>query len=98
MNFDTSLQGIAALTWLVAIGLLVLTILRASRRLSTKGMVPAILGSAVLALVFTTLSAGLVRRLSRRSLRTHTIVTAAPIISMGSETGDPWKFAPVRAS
>jgi len=35
-----------------------------------------------------TLSAGLVRRFKRRSDSTHTIVMAALIMSIGSETGD----------
>ena len=26
---------------------------------------------------------------------THTIVIAVPAMSIGSETGEPWKFAPV---
>ena len=43
-----------------------------------------------------TLRAGLSRRLRRRSLSTLTMVTAWPAISMGSETGEPWKLAPVR--
>ena len=45
-----------------------------------------------------TLRAGFVRRLSRRSDRTQTIVTAAPTISIGRATGVPWKFAPVSVS
>ncbi len=36
-----------------------------------------------------TLRAGFVRRFRRRSARTHTIVIAAPAMSMGSETGEP---------
>src|SRR5581483_5426847 len=44
------------------------------------------------------LSAGFSRRFSRRSDSTHTIVMAWPTISIGSETGVPWKFAPVRVS
>ena len=42
-----------------------------------------------------TLSAGLSSRLRRRSLSTHTMVSAAPAMSIGSATGEPWKFAPV---
>ena len=34
----------------------------------------------------------------RRSESTHTIVIAMPAISIGSETGVPWKFAPVSVS
>ena len=45
-----------------------------------------------------TLRAGLVRRFRRRSERTQTIVTAAPTMSIGSDTGLPWKLAPVRVS
>ena len=40
-------------------------------------------------------SAGWLSRFRRRSERTETIVTAAPIMSIGRETGVPWKFAPV---
>ena len=43
-----------------------------------------------------TLKAGLVRRLRRRSESTQTMVTAAPIMSMGRAMGEPWKLAPVR--
>jgi hypothetical protein len=43
-------------------------------------------------------SAGLVRRLSRRSESTQTMVTAAPTMSIGSDTGVPWKLAPVRVT
>ena len=45
-----------------------------------------------------TLRAGFVSRLSRRSERTQTIVTAVPTISIGRATGVPWKFAPVSVS
>ena len=44
------------------------------------------------------LRAGLVSRLRRRSERTQTIVTAVPTISIGRETGVPWKLAPVSVS
>ncbi len=45
-----------------------------------------------------TLSAGLVRRFRRRSDSTQTMVMAAPAMSIGRDTGEPWKLAPVRVS
>jgi len=45
-----------------------------------------------------TLRFGFVRRFRRRSDSTHTIVIPAPAMSMGSDTGEPWKLAPVSVS
>ena len=45
-----------------------------------------------------TLRAGLVSRFRRRSESTQTIVMAAPTMSIGRETGEPWKLAPVSVS
>lgn len=60
MNFATVLQGFVALLWVVVVVLIVLAVLRASRRQKVGAISTAIIVTAVLAIVLTTVSAGLV--------------------------------------
>jgi regulator of protease activity HflC (stomatin/prohibitin superfamily) len=60
MNITTLLQGFAALLWLLVIALLVLVVVRASRRAKTGPIATALLVTFVLALVMSIISAGLV--------------------------------------
>ena len=58
MNITIVISMIAGLSWILVIGLLAVTVLRASRRQSTKGVITAFVLSAVMALVLTTVSKG----------------------------------------
>ncbi|MGE5220865.1 MAG: SPFH domain-containing protein [Omnitrophica WOR_2 bacterium] len=60
MNIAAGLQGIVVLLWLAVIGLIALAVLRVSRGLQIRGMIPAILVVAVAAALLTSASAGLV--------------------------------------
>jgi regulator of protease activity HflC (stomatin/prohibitin superfamily) len=60
MNFASVLQGFVALLWIIVIGLIVLAVVRASRRQKVGAISTAILVTAILAIVLTTVSAGLV--------------------------------------
>jgi regulator of protease activity HflC (stomatin/prohibitin superfamily) len=60
MNFASVMQGLTALLWLAFIGLIVLAVVRASRGQRTGAFSTAILVVGILALVLTTVSAGLV--------------------------------------
>lgn len=60
MNFASVLQGFVALLWIVVIGLIVLAVVRAARGYKVRSISIAILVSAILAVVLTTVSAGLV--------------------------------------
>jgi regulator of protease activity HflC (stomatin/prohibitin superfamily) len=60
MNFAAALQGIVALLWLLVFGLIALAVVRASRRQPVRAFTPAILGLALLAVLMTSVSAGLV--------------------------------------
>jgi regulator of protease activity HflC (stomatin/prohibitin superfamily) len=60
MNIASVLQGFAALLWVVVIVLIILAVLRSSRRLKVGGLSTAIIVTAILAVVVTTISAGLV--------------------------------------
>jgi regulator of protease activity HflC (stomatin/prohibitin superfamily) len=60
MNITVVVSLIAGLSWIVVIALLVVTVVRASRRQSIKGTLTAFILSAVVALVLNTISAGLV--------------------------------------
>jgi regulator of protease activity HflC (stomatin/prohibitin superfamily) len=60
MNITIVISMIAGLSWILVIGLLAVTVVRASRRQSTKGVITAFVLSAVMALVLTTVSKGLV--------------------------------------
>lgn len=60
MNITVVISMIAALSWIMVVALLAVTVLRASRRQSIKGTLTAFVLSAVLALVLTTVSKGLV--------------------------------------
>jgi regulator of protease activity HflC (stomatin/prohibitin superfamily) len=60
MNIASVLQGFAALLWVVVIILIILAVLRSSRRLKVGGLSTAIIVTAILAVVVTTISAGLV--------------------------------------
>jgi len=60
MNITVVISLIAGLSWIVVIALLVVTVVRASRRQSIKGTLTAFVLSAVVALILNTVSAGLV--------------------------------------
>jgi regulator of protease activity HflC (stomatin/prohibitin superfamily) len=60
MNFANFFQGFVAIIWLVVVGLIILGIIRASRNLKTKALSTTIIGTAIAALILTSVSAGLV--------------------------------------
>jgi len=60
MNVAVVLQGAATLLWMLVIGLIILTVVRASRGQKVRAASTAILGLAVGAVLLTTVSAGLV--------------------------------------
>jgi len=60
MNIASVLQGLSTFSWLVLVGIVVLAVVRASRARPLKGAVSIVIGTAVFALLLTTLSAGLV--------------------------------------
>ncbi len=60
MNIVDILQAGAVLLWLLIVGLIIVAITRASRGRSTKGMTWVILGTLVVAILLTVVSAGLV--------------------------------------
>lgn len=60
MNITLVISMIAGLSWIIVVALLAVTVVRASRRQSTKGTITAFVISAVVALVLTTISKGLV--------------------------------------
>ncbi len=60
MNIQSLIQGIAVIIWLLAVGTLVLVIVQAWRGKPIKRGTVIVIGAFVLALVITTLSAGLV--------------------------------------
>ncbi|NOY99225.1 MAG: hypothetical protein GXP40_08500 [Chloroflexi bacterium] len=60
MDIASLFQGIASLSWMGFLAVLVVAIVRASRKQSTKGMGTLIIGVLVFALVMTTVGAGLV--------------------------------------
>lgn len=60
MNFAGVLQGAVALLWIVVVGLIALAVVRASRGQNVRAVSISILAVAILALITTTVSAGLV--------------------------------------
>jgi regulator of protease activity HflC (stomatin/prohibitin superfamily) len=60
MNFAGVLQGAVAILWVVVIGLIVLTVVRAARGYKVRTLSISILVASILAVVLTTVSAGLV--------------------------------------
>jgi regulator of protease activity HflC (stomatin/prohibitin superfamily) len=60
MNITVVISMIAGLSWIVVIALLAITVVRASRRQSTKGTITSFVIAAVVALLLTTISKGLV--------------------------------------
>jgi len=60
MNIASLLQAIAGFAWIGVIGVFVLIIVRVSRRQPTKGLSSLIIGLIVLAILMTTVGAGLV--------------------------------------
>src|SRR5574341_119677 len=60
MNVASVIQIVASLSWLVFLGIIVIAVMRASRRQPVRGLTTAILVTGVLALVLSTASAGLV--------------------------------------
>lgn len=60
MNFASVLQGFVAILWIVVVGLIILAVMRAARGYKVRTISIAVLGTAILAVVLTTVSAGLV--------------------------------------
>ena len=60
MNFASVLQGFVAILWVVVIGLIVLTVVRASRGYKVRALSISIVVATILAVVLTTVSAGLI--------------------------------------
>lgn len=60
MNISSVITAVASLSWLLVIGSIAITVIRASRGRGTKGAAPMIIAAVVLALVLTTVSQGLV--------------------------------------
>jgi regulator of protease activity HflC (stomatin/prohibitin superfamily) len=60
MNFASVLQGLVAILWVVVVGLIVLAIIRATRGYKVRTLSIAVLITSILAIVLTTVSAGLV--------------------------------------
>ena len=60
MNFASVLQGFVAILWVIVAGLLVLTVVRASRGFKVRALSVAVLVASILAVGITTVSAGLV--------------------------------------
>ena len=60
MNIAVVLQGLATLSWVVLVGIIALTVVRASRGRPLKGAVSIIIATLAFALILTTVSAGLV--------------------------------------
>jgi len=60
MNITIVVSALAGLSWLVVVGLLVFTVLRASQQRPVKGLVTTLLIVLLLALILNTVSAGLV--------------------------------------
>jgi regulator of protease activity HflC (stomatin/prohibitin superfamily) len=60
MNIASVLQGLATFSWVLVVGIIILAVVRASRAKPLKGAVWLVIGTAVFALLLTTVSAGLV--------------------------------------
>ena len=60
MNFASALQSVSVIVWLVFVGIIALAVVRASRGRPLKGAVTMVIGVAILAIVLTSVSAGLV--------------------------------------
>lgn len=60
MNITVVISAIAGIAWLAVVGLLALTVIRASRNQAYKGTATALVLTVILALVLSTLSRGLV--------------------------------------
>jgi regulator of protease activity HflC (stomatin/prohibitin superfamily) len=59
MNIASALQGLATLSWLLVVGVIVLAVVRATRAKPLKGAVSIVIGAVIFSLVLTTVSAGL---------------------------------------
>jgi len=59
MNIASALQGLATLSWLLVVGVIVLAVVRATRAKPLKGAVSITIGMIVFSLILTTVSAGL---------------------------------------
>ncbi|MGD2156207.1 MAG: prohibitin family protein [Anaerolineales bacterium] len=60
MNIIIAMKAIAGISWLAVVGLLVVTVLRASRRQNIRALVTALILTLVVAVLINTASAGLV--------------------------------------
>ena len=60
MNIANALQGIASLSWLVLIAIVIVTVVRASRKQNVKGLSTLALVLLIVSILLTTIGAGLV--------------------------------------
>jgi regulator of protease activity HflC (stomatin/prohibitin superfamily) len=60
MNFASVLQGFVAFLWIATVGLIILAVMRAARGHKVRAISIAVLVTSILAVVLTTISAGLV--------------------------------------
>jgi len=60
MNFASVLQGFVAFLWIATVGLIILAVIRAARGYKVRTISIAVLVTSILAVVLTTISAGLV--------------------------------------
>lgn len=60
MNIASALQGLATISWVVVIGIIVLAVVRSTRAKPLKNAVTLIIAAGVFSLMLTTVSAGLV--------------------------------------
>ncbi|MFL7890754.1 MAG: prohibitin family protein [Anaerolineales bacterium] len=60
MNFSSVLQGLVAFLWIAVVGMIILAVVRAARGYKVRTLSVAVLVTAILAVVLTTISAGLV--------------------------------------
>ena len=60
MNVASAIQVVASVSWLLFIGAIIFVVMQAARRRSIKGLVTLIIVAGVVALLLSTVSAGLV--------------------------------------
>lgn len=60
MNIASMLQGLVALLWVAVVGMIILAVVRAARGFKVRSLSIGILGTAILAVFLTSISAGLV--------------------------------------
>ena len=60
MNIASVIGAVASISWLLVVGVIALTVVRASRGRSPRGATTMIVGAVVLAIIMTTVSQGLI--------------------------------------